>query len=156
MPNDYPGNACPESGQPPTGGYDTLGKLMGKIPEATAFLRFGALSAEDLLYMQAEIVELERRLRDYQRDDKQSTNKDRQQYSVNWARLRDSCEDDAASGNDSLQIETILELRGKLKEYRGFEGYPILQPPFADYHFRRSAIKAPPCPQASSPSEGTN
>lgn len=45
-------------------GYDRLGLMMGMLPEMTAFRRFGALSAEDLLYRQAELMELERSLRE--------------------------------------------------------------------------------------------
>ncbi|KAK4040930.1 hypothetical protein C8A01DRAFT_15236 [Parachaetomium inaequale] len=82
-----------------------------------AFRRFGALSAEDLLYRQAELVELERNLREYQEEDKKSGHEDRERYGFNWDTLRRSADDDAADGNDGSQWETVLEIREKLKEY---------------------------------------
>lgn len=99
-------------------GYDRLGQLMGELPETTAFRRFGALSAEDLLYRQAELVELERSLREYQQEDKESGHEDRERYAFNWEKLRRGRDDDAADGNDGVQWETILEIREKLKDYR--------------------------------------
>lgn len=101
-------------------GYDRLGLIMGMVPEMTILRRFGALSAEDLLYRQAELVELERSLREYQKEDKESDNDDRQRYALNWDTLRRSADDDAAEGNDGNQWETILEIREKLKDYRAF------------------------------------
>ncbi|SPQ17690.1 7b5b95ba-d0a0-49c5-afdd-8d11b7609188 [Thermothielavioides terrestris] len=83
----------------------------------TAFRRFGALSAEDLLYRQAELVELERSLRAYQQDDKGSGHPDREHYARNWDKLQRSGDSDVDEGNDGLQWETILEIRHKLKEY---------------------------------------
>lgn len=103
-------------------GYDRLGLLMGMIPQMAAFRRFGALSAEDLLYRQAELVELERSLREYQKEDRLSGQEDRERYAFNWDTLRRSADDDAAVGNDGSQWETILEIREKLKEYRAFCG----------------------------------
>lgn len=102
----------------PAGGYDRLGQLMGELPETTAFRRFGALSAEDLLYRQAELVELERSLREYQQEDKESGHEDRERYAFNWEKLRRGGDDDAPDGNDGIQWETILEIREKLKDYR--------------------------------------
>lgn len=88
---------------------------MGELPETTAFRRFGALSAEDLLYRQAELVELERSLREYQQEDKESGHKDRERYSFNWEKLRRGGNDDAADGSDGVQWETILKIREKLR-----------------------------------------
>ncbi|AEO69895.1 uncharacterized protein THITE_2056878 [Thermothielavioides terrestris NRRL 8126] len=99
-------------------GYDRLGRMMGMLPEMTAFRRFGALSAEDLLYRQAELVELERSLREYQQDDKGSGHPDREHYARNWDKLQRSGDSDVDEGNDGLQWETILEIRQKLKEYQ--------------------------------------
>ncbi|KAG7293531.1 hypothetical protein NEMBOFW57_003583 [Staphylotrichum longicolle] len=85
----------------------------------TAFRRFGALAAEDLLYRQAELVELERSLREYQQEDKESGHRDRERYAFNWDKLQRSGHNDAAEGNDDIQWQTILEIREKLKSYPG-------------------------------------
>ncbi|KAK1763653.1 hypothetical protein QBC33DRAFT_548884 [Phialemonium atrogriseum] len=101
----------------PAEGYDRLGQFMGNLPEFTAFRRFGALGAEDLLYRQAELVELERSLRKYQKKDKESAHEDRERYAYDWDTLQLSGSDNAPEGNDGAQLETILEIREKLKEY---------------------------------------
>jgi hypothetical protein len=101
-------------------GYDRLGLMMGMVPEMAILRRFGALSAEDLLFRQAELVELERSLREYQKEDKESSHEDRERYGFNWDTLRRSADEDAAPGNDGSQWETILEIREKLKDYRAF------------------------------------
>jgi hypothetical protein len=98
-------------------GYDRLGQLMGHLPEVSAFRRFGALSAEDLLYRQAELVQLETSLRMYQKDDKESDHQDRKRYALNWYKLQRSVSDDAPEGNYGIQWETMLVIREKLKDY---------------------------------------
>ncbi|KAK3385713.1 hypothetical protein B0H63DRAFT_473466 [Podospora didyma] len=99
-------------------GYDRLGRLMGELPDTAIFRRFGALGAEDLLYRQAELCELERRLREDQREDKESRHEDRVRYARDWGRLQSSVDEDAPEGNDGSQLETILEIREKLKDYQ--------------------------------------
>lgn len=108
----------------PAEGYDRLSRLMGNLPEFTAFRRFGASGAEDLLYRQAELVELVNSLRQYQKEDKESGHEDRERYAYNWDKLQFSGHDDAPEGNDGAQLETILEIREKLKEYCKF---PVTQ-----------------------------
>lgn len=105
---------------PPTGGYDRLGQFMGDLPELTAFRKFGCLATEDLLYRQAELMELQRRLREYQEEDKESGHEDREHYAHDWDRLQRSNDEDAAEGNDGSQLQTILEIRKKLEEYCKF------------------------------------
>ena len=102
----------------PAEGYDRLGRLMGELPETAIFRRFGALSAEDLLYRQAELVELENSLREYQKEDKESGHEDRQHYGFNWDLLQYSANPNADEGNCSKQWETILKIREKLESYR--------------------------------------
>jgi hypothetical protein len=43
-------------------GYTKLASVMGKNPELAIFRRFSALNAKNLLYLQAEHVNLEARL----------------------------------------------------------------------------------------------
>ncbi len=97
-------------------GYDRLGRFMGEQPENAIFRRFGALAAEDLLYRQAELAELENDLRSYQEADKRSGERDRQHYAVAWKLLRDSA--NGKDGNDPRQWTTMLEIRAKLHDYR--------------------------------------
>ncbi|KAK4442964.1 hypothetical protein QBC34DRAFT_311939 [Podospora aff. communis PSN243] len=90
---------------------------MGDIPETAIFRRFGALSAEDLLYRQAELAELEEALREYQDEDKVSNHQDHQRYRLNWEKLKLSGDRDVTEGNDGSQLRTVLEIREKLRDY---------------------------------------
>ena len=99
-------------------GYDRLAQFMGTFPENAVFRRFGTLAAEDLLYRQAELCELESTLRKYQKADKMSGQADRERYAFYWELLGNSTDEDAAEGNDGSQLETIMEIRKKLEEYR--------------------------------------
>ncbi|KAK4150397.1 hypothetical protein C8A00DRAFT_46194 [Chaetomidium leptoderma] len=76
----------------------------------TAFRRFGALAAEDLLYRQAELVELERSLREYQQEDKESGHGDRERYAFNWDKLQRS----GGFNEAILRHRRVLELRHPL------------------------------------------
>jgi hypothetical protein len=98
-------------------GYDRLGQMMGDHSELAIFRRFAAISAEDLLYRQAELLRPERRLRKYQKEDKASGHPDRQRYSLTWDILEHSVDDDAGDGDNPQQWETVLEIRGKMQEY---------------------------------------
>ncbi|KAH6683326.1 hypothetical protein B0J14DRAFT_556574 [Halenospora varia] len=99
-------------------GYAKLGRLMGNYPEVAIMRRFSALSAQNLLYMQAELRELEIDLRTSADNDDNSPHEDRKNYSINWYLLKESGEEDAAEGNDASQWETILEIREKLEKYQ--------------------------------------
>ena len=99
-------------------GYAKLGSLMGDFPEVAIFRRFSALSAQNLLYMQAELRNLEVDLRSFADKDDVSTHPDRKVYSVDWFALKDSCEDGAEEGNDEKQWQTMREIRYKLEIYR--------------------------------------
>lgn len=87
----------------PVGGYDRLGKLIVKLPETTAFRHFGALSAKYLFYGQAELVELERSLRKYQQEDKESGYEDCKRYAFDWEKFWRGGDDDAPDRNNGIQ-----------------------------------------------------
>lgn len=73
---------------------------MGSYPEVAIFQRFSALNAENMLYLQAEIKELELALRKQQKKDRESSHRDRILYSRDWSALKESGEADAEDGND--------------------------------------------------------
>jgi hypothetical protein len=101
-------------------GYSLLGRLMGDYPGVAIFRSFSSFSAENLLYLQAELVALEDDLRQAQKEDRTSPHRERRQYGVNWTQLNESLErEDSSSGReDGTQWATILDMREKLKEYR--------------------------------------
>lgn len=50
-------------------GHPRLAELMGRRPQMAIYRRFGYLNAQNLLYMQAELVGLEKALKDLQKRD---------------------------------------------------------------------------------------
>jgi hypothetical protein len=99
-------------------GYSKLGLLMGDFPESAILRRFSALSAQNLLYLQAELRSLEFDLRRYAEMDDESAHPDRKVYSLDWLALKESCDETTEEGNDGSQWEYMLEIRMKLEEYR--------------------------------------
>lgn len=105
-----------QNSSPAVEGYPTLACHMGACPDSSIFRRFGALNARNLLYMQAELVHLEEKLEALEEVDGGSKEGNAGVYSRDWYWLENSGEE----GNGQ-QLETVLELREKLKEYsKGF------------------------------------
>ena len=93
-------------------GYAKIASRISLHPELGIFRRFSALNAQNLLYLQAEIHELEANLREYAAEDAaQPTTCPRSRYSRNWHKLANSLD------HDRRQWQTMLLLREKLKEY---------------------------------------
>ncbi|KAK0704434.1 hypothetical protein B0H67DRAFT_521535 [Lasiosphaeris hirsuta] len=97
---------------PPINGYETLGKYIGSSPEYAVFHGFRELYAENLLYLQAEIVYLSKELEDIRGIDRTDKQRGRGNLHQDWAKLRAS----DAKG-DGRQLQKILELREALDKY---------------------------------------
>jgi hypothetical protein len=93
-------------------GYPKLARYMGASPEIAIFRRFVALNAKNLLYLQAELVHLEKKLHEFETRDSQSSEGMKSQYARDWFWLSRSEND----GNDD-QWQTVLAIRKKLVEY---------------------------------------
>jgi hypothetical protein len=106
-----------------TEGYPKLAKQMGQYPETAIFSRFGDLNAQNLLYLQAELVHLQARLRSYEASNSKSQNGNKALYARDWYWLENS----AAEG-DGEQWQTMLEIRTKLKEYSEFAIVALVRP----------------------------
>ncbi|KAI9868138.1 MAG: hypothetical protein M1813_006883 [Trichoglossum hirsutum] len=98
-------------GEAPPKGYAKLAKLMGRNPEFAMFRRFGALNAQNLLYLQAELINLEAKLQGIAQANNDSGDPGKERYSRDWFSLSRA---DAA--NDK-QWQTVLQIRKLLKEY---------------------------------------
>jgi hypothetical protein len=70
--------------QTPVTGYPRLADQIGRQPELGIYRSFLALNAQDMLYMQAEIIELECQLRQSEKDDSGCLEKWRPKYSEDW------------------------------------------------------------------------
>jgi hypothetical protein len=93
-------------------GYPTLAGEIEMRPEMAMFRRFGALNAENILYLQAELISLEGELRKQQSDDNASGHENKVKYAVNWLHLRHS-----RRNGDTKQLDLILKIRESLSQY---------------------------------------
>jgi len=85
---------------------------MGLLPETAIFRRFGALNAQNLLYLQAELTYLEKQLRKCERADNKSPEGLKSRYALDWFWLSRS-----AADGDEEQWELVKKMRVTLKEY---------------------------------------
>ncbi|KAE9374805.1 hypothetical protein N431DRAFT_557033 [Stipitochalara longipes BDJ] len=93
-------------------GYAQTALLMHRNSETAIFRQFSTLSIKNLLYLQAELVELEYGLSQLAEQDKRSDHPNAQYYTRDWWYLRHSARD-----GDAAQWQKVLEIREKLKEY---------------------------------------
>lgn len=93
-------------------GYPSLSERMGVKPETLIFRKFVALNARMLLYMQAELVMLEKELQVREERDRDDTEGNRNQYATNYSCLLMSCKD-----GDTTQLELVNKIQEKLKDY---------------------------------------
>jgi hypothetical protein len=97
-------------------GYPKLAAKIEILPEVAIFRRFGALNAQNLLYYQAEITYLERKLKAQQLKDNNHGNDEEKSYALDWFWLEKSQERGCAP-----QLELVLKIRKLLREYSEFE-----------------------------------
>lgn len=93
-------------------GYAKLGQLMGDRRTDGHFLifqKFESLSAQNLLYLQAELANLQESLEVLVKRDNLSSDPEKKQFGQDWAAL--------SSSENSSQWIKWLEIRCKLKEY---------------------------------------
>jgi hypothetical protein len=96
----------------PIEGYPKLACHMGTYPEYAIYRRFGSLNSQNLLYYQAELTHLERKLRRLEAADLGCAEGNSSNYSKDWYWLNNSVFEET-----SEQFETVLEIRSKLKDY---------------------------------------
>lgn len=93
-------------------GYSKLAELMAHHGEMGIFRQFKALNFKNLLYLQAELVELERELDELCALDQRAQHPTRPLYQKHWRLLSES----ELDGNDE-QWQKVLHIRRQLKEY---------------------------------------
>jgi len=94
-------------------GYAKLADLVGHDGDFAIFRRFAALNAKNLLYLQAEIVNLENDLILLERENEESGDMDLLEHQIWVAKLM------AAPEGQNQQWKKVLEIREKLNEYSG-------------------------------------
>ncbi|KAK4455312.1 hypothetical protein QBC34DRAFT_432663 [Podospora aff. communis PSN243] len=98
-------------------GYARLASLMSAHPETAVLRRFGYLNRLNLLYLQAELVNLENALSEAARKDARSGHIERAVYARDWQSLSESLNATKDDADDPTQWKTMLEIREKLREY---------------------------------------
>ncbi|CAG8976009.1 hypothetical protein HYALB_00007536 [Hymenoscyphus albidus] len=93
-------------------GYPALACLQGQYPELGIYRRFSSLNARNLLYLQAELIDLETDLEKYTKEDGKSDKEKTKLCNKNWFYL--SRKKDGVVGS---QWHTMTALRVKLREY---------------------------------------
>lgn len=94
----------------PVGGYPRLARHIGEHPEHAIFRRFASLNARNLLYLQAEIVFLEHRLDEIERENAT--------HDIHFSAQILFDEDQRPQDtNASDQYQIIIALRDKLEQY---------------------------------------
>lgn len=93
-------------------GYPKLAGQMEILPEIAIFRRFGALNARSLLYQQAELIHLEKLLRDIERRDNDSGVGSKPKYARCWYWLSQSLDD-----GDDEQWRLMKKIKRKLRKY---------------------------------------
>jgi hypothetical protein len=93
-------------------GYPKLAEQIGLRPELAMFRHFGALNAQNLLYYQAELVDLEAQLHEHQKLDSESRVGRKAKYASNRYWLWNSRDD-----GDTNQLSLVLRIRKTLRYY---------------------------------------
>lgn len=93
-------------------GYPRLAARMAFRPETAMFRRFDALNMRNLLYLQAELSNMEKDLMEIEQRDKKSGHVNKTRYATNYAFL-----DYSDNDGDTDQKDLVMEIRAKLREY---------------------------------------
>jgi hypothetical protein len=93
-------------------GHPKIAGQMSTQPETAIFRRFGELNARNLLYLQAELAYLEKKLSEYEIADNRDPVGEKSNYAVSWYWLAHSKDD-----GDTKQLDIVLKIRSRLKEY---------------------------------------
>jgi hypothetical protein len=96
-------------------GYDKLAAFMGDHHEMLILRRFSMLNAKNLLYLQAELVNLEAELKNIVISDRSSRDAEKDCFPYSVWHLKNASQ--VSGKNDSTQWLKVLEVRQKLKEY---------------------------------------
>ncbi len=94
------------------GDYTALASMMANHAEAAIFRRFDTLNIKNLLYMQAELVDLENQLHEIESEDKKSKAPNKVAFSSSVQALRRS-----ASTRDNDQWMKYKEVQEKIHAY---------------------------------------
>lgn len=121
----------------PVKGFPQVAKKLASDPDKTTtiFRRFDRLSARNLIYLEAELAELEAQQDILDENDKKPTSEEECNCHTEWSTFerlatgRDSNGDPTNPGQAG-KLELALKIRAKIKEYR--------KHPFNTQYYRKS------------------
>jgi hypothetical protein len=93
--------------------YKKIAALMGRYPESAIIYQFSELNIQNILYLQAELIGLQKDLHELEDANGRSLDPERSSFSRNWDALNSAKKED---GSDE-QWKLVLSIRNKLKEY---------------------------------------
>lgn len=126
LPPTFDPERLPE--KPSQTGYPSFSALIASDPDLQIYRRFNRLSARNLLYLQAELLEAERRLDEFDAVD----HTDAAYYGDLDVMLSIRCWEafsrkaQAGSGREGQRMELIRRVRELLREYRAYSSRPSL------------------------------
>jgi hypothetical protein len=97
-------------------GYNKIAALMGRYPESAIISQFSELNIQNLLYLQAELIGLQKDLRELEDANDRSSDPERSAYSRNWDALSSAKKE----GGSNEQWKLMQLINVKLKEYSAF------------------------------------
>lgn len=119
-----------EQGQTRHGGYTAAASWLASDPdnETLVFRKFDKLAALNLLYMQSEVLELEKKVRDMHKATIDSYDMDLRDAASTWETLIQQSQPGSSEFRQDAKerMDLILDLRKKLKEYRKFNSWEDL------------------------------
>ena len=111
-------------------GYPALGRFMAQDPdnETLIFRRFDSLAALNLLYLQAGLFDVQRRIRDFEADVVAGGDVNMLMSMKRWETFVETVEGSDDTRPERQLRKLILKLRNLMREYRMFQ---IKYPTFA-------------------------
>lgn len=106
-------------------GFPSLSALLSSDPDLQVYRRFNRLASRNLLYLQAEILDLEWRLKEFDAEDVEIANAEDDEGDWMEVKLSARCwevfRERAEQGEEKerKRMRLIRELRERLAEYRG-------------------------------------
>jgi hypothetical protein len=93
-------------------GYPRLAERIAVKPETGIYRRFDALNARHILYLQAELILMEKELRELEVRDNNSKGGNRSRYAMDYKSMLEE-----PSSEDRLQLELLKKIQKKLRQY---------------------------------------
>jgi len=99
-------------------GYASLASFIARDPDSETFIyrKFDELSARNLLYLQSELLSLEKKLIKLDDDVQRSDDPDIHDAARTWEELSRQVEDGDREAKEKMEV--IIQIRQKIKEYR--------------------------------------